>query len=111
MSDSTVYLASSCGTPEIFNTDQGVQYTATAFTDRLESAGVAISMDGRGRWMDNVFVERFWRTVKYGCIYLHDYATPHALEAGLAGYFPFYNDERLHAALDYLTPAAQYAAA
>ena len=99
------------GTPEIFNTDQGVQYTAKAFTDRLELAGVAISMDGRGRWMDNVFVERLWRTVKYECIYLHDYATPRALEAGLAGYFPFYNDERLHAALDYLTPAAIYAAA
>ena len=83
------------GTPEIFNTDQGVQYTATAFTDRLELAGVAISMDGRGRWMDNVFVERLWRTVKYEYIYLHDHATPRALEAGLAGYFPFYNDERI----------------
>jgi len=57
--------ALTCGTPEIFNTDQGVQYTARAFTDRLELAGVAISMDGRGRWMDNVFVERLWRTVKY----------------------------------------------
>jgi putative transposase len=99
------------GTPEIFNTDQGVQYTATAFTHRLESAGVAISMDGRGRWMDNVFVERLWRTVKYECVYLHDYATVRALEAGLASFFLFYNDERLHAALDYLTPAAIYAAA
>ena len=64
-----------------------------------------------GRWLDNVFVERLWRTVKYECIYLHDYATPRALEAGLAGFFLFYNDERLHAALDYLTPAAIYAAA
>jgi len=99
------------GTPEVFNTDQGVQYTANAFTSRLESAGVAISMDGRGRWMDNVFVERLWRTVKYEYIYLHDHATPRALEAGLAGYFPFYNDERLHAALDYLTPTAVYEAA
>jgi putative transposase len=99
------------GTPEVFNTDQGVQYTARAFTDRLELAGVAISMDGRGRWMDNVFVERLWRTVKYEYIYLHDDATPRALEAGLADYFPFYNDERLHAALDYLTPAVVYAAA
>jgi putative transposase len=99
------------GTPEVFNTDQGVQYTARAFTDRLELAGVAISMDGRGRWMDNVFVERLWRTVKYECVYLHDYATPRALEAGLASFFLFYNDERLHAALDYLTPAALYAAA
>lgn len=99
------------GTPEIFNTDQGVQYTAASFTGRLGSAGVAISMDGRGRWLDNVFVERLWRTVKYEYIYLHEHATPRALEAGLAGYFPFYNDERLHAALDYLTPAAVYAAA
>ena len=98
------------GTPEIFNTDQGVQYTATAFTERLESAGVAISMDGRGRWMDNVFVERLWRTLKYECIYLHDYVTPRALQAGLARFFQFYNEERLHAALDYLTPAALYAA-
>jgi len=99
------------GTPDLFNTDQGVQYTARAFTERLESAGVAISMDGRGRWMDNVFVERLWRTLKYECIYLHDYATVRALEAGLAGFFLFYNEERLHAALDYLTPAAMYKAA
>ena len=99
------------GKPEIFNTDQGVQYTATAFTGRLESAGVAISMDGRGRWLDNVFVERLWRTVKYEYIYLHDHATPRAVAAGLAGYFPFYNEERLHQALDYLTPALVYAAA
>jgi putative transposase len=99
------------GTPEIFNTDQGVQYTATAFTARLELAGVAISMDGRGRWMDNVFVERLWRTVKYECLYLHDFATVRALEAGLARFFQFYNDERIHAALDYLTPALMYAAA
>ncbi len=103
--------ALSRGTPEIFNTDQGVQYTAKAFTDRLELAGVAVSMDGRGRWMDNVFVERLWRTVKYEDIYLRDYATPRVLEAGLASYFLFYNDERLHAALDYLTPAIMYAAA
>ena len=68
-------------------------------------------MDGRGRWMDNVFVERLWRTVKYECVYLHDYATPCVLETGLASFFLFYNDERLHAALDYLTPAIVYAAA
>ncbi len=77
------------GRPEIFNTDQGSQYTAEAFTGRLEAAGVAVSMDGRGRWLDNVFVERLWRTVKYELVYLHDYATPWALEQGLAGYFPF----------------------
>jgi putative transposase len=96
------------GTPEIFNTDQGVQYTAEAFTGRLEKAGVAVSMDGRGRWMDNVFVERLWRTVKYEHLYLHDYATPRALQAGLADYFPDYNEERIHAALDYQTPMAVY---
>jgi putative transposase len=103
--------ALSDGTPEIFNTDQGVQYTAEAFTGRLEAAGVRVSMDGRGRWMDNVFVERLWRTVKYEHLYLHEYATPRALQAGLAGYFPFYNEERIHAALDYRTPMAVYLAA
>jgi len=70
------------GTPEMFNTNQGAQYTAKAFTNRLELAGVAISMDGRGRRVDNVFVERLWRTVKYECVYLHDYATVRALEGG-----------------------------
>ena len=97
--------------PEIFNTDQGVQYTAEVFTGRLEASGVRVSMDGRGRWMDNVFVERLWRTVKYEHVYLHDHATPRALEAGLASYFLFYNEERIHASLDYLTPAAVYVAA
>lgn len=96
------------GTPKIFNTDQGVQYTADAFTGRLEAAGVQVSMDGRGRWMDNVFVERLWRTVKYEHLYLHDYPTPWALEEGLSGYFPFYNGERIHAALDYRTPLVVY---
>jgi putative transposase len=99
------------GTPEMFNTDQGVQYTAEAFTRRLEAAGVAVSMDGRGRWMDNVFVERLWRTVKYEHLYLQDYATPRDLEAGLADYFPDYNEERIHAALGYRTPVAVYRAA
>ena len=98
------------GTPEIFNTDQGVQYTAQAFTGRLEAAGVAVSMDGRGRWMGNVFVERLWRTVKYEHLYLHDYATSRALQAGLADYFPDYNEERIHASLDYRTPMAVYLA-
>ena len=98
------------GTPEIFNTDQGVQYTAEAFTGRLEAAGVAVSMDGRGRWMDNVFVERLWRTVKYEYLYLHDYATPRALQAGLEEDFPDYNEERIHSSLDYRTPMAVYLA-
>ena len=96
------------GKPEIFNTDQGVQYTALAFTSRLESAGVAISMDGRGRWMDNVFVERLWRTLKYEYIYLHDHATPRALQVGLASFLPFYNKERFHSSLDYKTPISVY---
>jgi putative transposase len=98
------------GRPEIFNTDQGVQYTAEAFTGRLETAGVRVSMDGRRRWMDNVFVERLWRTVKYEHLYMQDYATPRALHAGLAEYFPFYNGERIHASLDYRTPLAVYLA-
>lgn len=98
------------GTPEIFNTDQGSQYTAERFTGRLEAAGVAVSMDGRGRWMDNVFVERLWRTVKYELVYLHDYTTPWALQRGLDWYFPFYNERRIHEALDYRTPAAVYRA-
>jgi putative transposase len=102
--------ALSRGAPEIFNTDQGVQYTAEAFTARVEAAGVAVSMDGRGRWMDNVFVERLWRTLKHEYLYLHDYATPRALEAGLADDIPDYNEERIHAALDYRTPRAVYLA-
>ena len=89
--------ALTCGTPEIFNTDQGVQYTAAAFTGRLESAGVAISMDGRGRWLDNVFVERLWRTVKYEYIYLHDHATVRALEAGLAAKCVYFARHSRHA--------------
>jgi putative transposase len=96
------------GRPEIFNTDQGVQYTAEAFTARLEAAGVRVSMDGRGRWMDNVFVERLWRTVKHEYIYLHDHATPRALQTGLESWFPFYNGERIHASLNYRTPMAVY---
>jgi len=93
------------GRPEIFNTDQGVQFTALEFTACLESVGVRVSMDGRGRALDNIFIERLWRTVKYEDIYLKDYATVPQLEAGLADYFQFYNDERPHQSLDYRTPA------
>lgn len=93
------------GCPEIFNTDQGVQFTSLAFTSRLERAGIAISMDGRGRALDNIFVERLWRSVKYEDLYLKDYATVPALEAGLNGYFRFYNHERPHQSLAYRTPA------
>lgn len=96
------------GRPEIFNTDQGSQYTAKAFTGRLEAAGVAISMDGRGRALDNVFTERLWRTVKYEDIYLKDYATPRALAEGLEAYWDFYCHQRSHQALGYRTPAAVY---
>jgi putative transposase len=96
------------GKPEVFNTDQGVQFTAEAWTSRLEAAGVAVSMDGRGRCLDNVFVERLWRTVKYEDGYLRGYETVSQLQQGLRRYFPYYNDERLHQSLDYRTPAAVY---
>jgi putative transposase len=100
--------ALSRGQPEVFNTDQGVQFTAAAWTGRLESAGVAVSMDGKGRCLDNVFVERLWRTVKYEDIYLWRYEAVPQLQQGLGRYFPFYNEERLHQALDYRTPATVY---
>src|SRR5687767_5635690 len=96
------------GQPEIFNTDQGVQFTAEAFTARLESAGVRVSMDGVGRCLDNVFVERLWRSVKHEDIYLRCYEAVPELSAGLGRYFPFYNEERLHQALCYRPPAAVY---
>ncbi len=82
--------------PEIFNSDQGSQFTAAAFTSRLEAAGVAISMDGRGRAIDNVFIERLWRSVKYEEVYLKDYADGWQAETSLADYFRFYNEERIH---------------
>lgn len=93
------------GQPEIFNTDQGAQFTAHEFTDCLENADIQVSMDGRGRALDNIFIERLWRSVKYEDIYLKDYAVVPELAAGLAHYFSFYNDERPHQSLDYLTPA------
>jgi putative transposase len=96
------------GRPEVFNTDQGVQFTAAAWTGRLEAAGVKVSMDGKGRCLDNVFVERLWRTVKYEDIYLRGYERVPELTAGLGRYFPFYNHERPHQALGYQTPAAVY---
>lgn len=93
------------GQPQIFNTDQGVQFTGQEFTARLEGAGIQISMDGRGRALDNIFIERLWRTVKYEDIYLKDYASVPELDAGLQGYFQFYNHDRPHQSLDYRTPA------
>jgi putative transposase len=94
------------GKPEIFNTDQGAQFTARAFTGALQAADIRISMDGRGRAFDNIFVERLWRTVKYEDIYIRDYPTVPALTDGLAAYFRFYNHERYHQSLDYAVPAA-----
>ena len=102
--------ALSTGRPEIFNTDQGVQFTARAYTGRLEEAGVAVSMDGRGRALDNVFVERLWRSVKYEYIYIKDYEQVAELVAGLTAYFHFYNEERPHQSLDYRTPGVVYRA-
>jgi putative transposase len=100
--------ALSRGRPEVFNTDQGVQFTAAAWTGRLEAAGVAVSMDGRGRCLDNVFVERLWRAVKYGDICLGRYEAVPELRQGLGRYFPYYDEGRLHQALGYRTPAAVY---
>jgi putative transposase len=94
------------GTPEIFNTDQGAQFTADAFTRVLKDHEVTISMNGKGRWIDNVFVERLWRSVKYEDVYLSAYETPAALRTGLEKYFRFYNGQRRHTALNRRTPDA-----
>jgi len=96
------------GTPEIFNTDQGSQFTSINFTDVLAEQGIKISMDGRGRALDNIFVERLWRSVKYENVYLNDYRNGEEAYRGLADYFQFYNHERMHQSLDYRTPAEVY---
>ncbi len=96
------------GTPEIFNTAQEVQYTARSFTGRLELAGVSVSMDGRGRALDNVFVERLWRSLKYEDVYMKDYRSVAELVSGLTSWFRFYNHERPHRSLKYRTPAEIY---
>jgi putative transposase len=96
--------------PEIFNTDQGSQFTSREYTGRLEDAGVAVSRDGRGRALDNVFVERLWRSVKYEDIYLKDYEHTKELETGLTAYFRFYDEDRPHQSLDYRTPGEVYRA-
>jgi putative transposase len=103
-----LYAALRLGKPDIFNSDQGVQFTAHVFTGTLEDAGILVSMDGRRRAFDNIFIERLWRSVKYEDIYLNDYATVLALEAGLHIYFSRYNTERPHQSLDYRTPAEVY---
>ena len=98
------------GLPEIFNSDQGSQFTSEKFTGVLAERQIAISMDGRGRCMDNIFVERLWRSLKYEEVYLKDYASVAEARAGIASYFQFYNHQRLHQSLDYRTPAAIYLA-
>jgi putative transposase len=95
-------------TPHIFNSDQGAQFTSLEFTGRLAAAGIQISMDGRGRALDNVFVERLWRTVQYEEVYLKDYGTPREAMQGLERFFQLYNRQRPHQALGYQTPAAVY---
>lgn len=97
------------GAPEIFNTDQGSQFTSEAWINVLKGAKVAISMDGKGRWIDNVFIERLWRSVKYEEVYLRDYADGWEAEAHLRAYFRFYSHQRIHQALGYRTPADVYA--
>jgi len=94
--------------PDIFNSDQGSQFTSEKFSRVLEARNIAISMDGRGRCMDNIFVERLWRSLKYEEVYLKDYASVTEARAGIQRYFRFYNQERLHQSLDYRTPAAIY---
>jgi len=96
------------GRPEIFNSDQGAQFTSREFTGQLEQAGILISMDGRGRVFDNIFIERFWRTLKYEDIYLKDYEDVPALVTGVGSYLDFYNGERLHQSLGHRTPASVY---
>ena len=96
------------GKPEIFNTDQGSQFTCEDWTSVLDAAGVKISMDGKGRWIDNVFIERLWRSVKYENVYLKAYESGSALRRGLAEYFEFYNAERTHQALNYRRPDDVY---
>ncbi len=106
--ESLEHAVQSYGTPEICNTDQGCQFTSTAFTGVLTAHGIAISMDGRGRALDHIFVERLWRSVKYEDVSLRGYATLPELRAGLMEYFVFYNTERRHQSLDYVTPDEVY---
>jgi len=94
--------------PEIFNSDQGSQFTSGEFTEKLEKAGIKISRDGRGRVFDNIFIERLWRTVKYEEVYLHNYETVKEARESLDSYFLFYNSERLHQSLGYKTPQEVY---
>ena len=96
------------GSSEIFNTDQGSQFTSLAFTDVLTDAGIHISMDGKGRWMDNVFIERLWRSLKYEQVYLAEYATASDARAGIGWWIDFYNERRPHSSLVDRTPNEAY---
>jgi putative transposase len=96
------------GRPDIFNTDQGSQFTSDNFTDVLIKAGVLISMDGKGRWMDNVFIERLWRSLKYECVYLREFETGHQAKKEIEDWINFYNTERPHSALLDKTPMEVY---
>ena len=96
------------GSPEIFNTDQGSQFTSLAFTDVLTDAGIYISMDGKGRWMDNVFIERLWRSLKYEQVYLAEYATASDARAGIGWWIDFYHERRPHSSLVDRTPNEAY---
>jgi len=98
------------GRPEIFNSDQGSQFTSDHFTGALKARGIAVSMDGRGRCFDNIFIERLWRSLKYEEVYLRDYTLVPEARAGIGNWFQFYNHERLHQSLGYRTPAGLYLA-
>jgi putative transposase len=103
-----VERALSVATPSIWNSDQGSHFTSPQYWDLLLAANVQISMDGKGRALDNIFTERLWRSVKYEEVYLHEYATPKEARQSLREYFLFYNHKRLHQALEYQTPATLY---
>ena len=96
------------GKPEIFNTDQGSQFTSHEFTGRLRDAKIKISMDGKGRWIDNRFVERLWRSLKYECVYIHAFETGTEARRGIGAWIDYYNTERPHSALDGRTPEEAY---
>lgn len=96
------------GTPDIFNTDQGSQFTSSAFTGLLREKGIKISMDGKGAWMDNVFIERLWWSVKYECVYINEFEDVRSLKKSLTDWISFYNAKRPHSSLDHLTPDEAY---
>lgn len=96
------------GTPEIINTDQGSQYTSKEFIQEILSSGALLSMDGKGRCLDNVWVERFWRTIKYEYLFLYEHKTTLELYTGIKSYINYYNSERVHSSLEYLTPNEVY---